>query len=92
MPGALPNSMVILKFRITSFLVARDPTATCRLQFLKLNEQSRGVGCIATGTFQSGNGFALASNDLFAPCDMTADHGQMVQDHVPVHVLHDSRG
>jgi hypothetical protein len=63
-----------------------------RLQFLKLKEQSLGVGCVATGTLQSGNDFALASNYLFARCDMTADHGQMIQDHVPVHVSHNSRG
>jgi hypothetical protein len=62
-----------------------------RLQFIKLKEQSLGVGCVATGTLQSGNDFALASNDLFAPCDMTVDHGQMVQDHISVHVSHDSR-
>jgi hypothetical protein len=61
------------------------------LQFLKLKKQSLGVGCVATGTLQSGNDFALASNYLFAPSDMTADHGQMFQNHIPVHVSHDSR-
>jgi hypothetical protein len=61
------------------------------LQFLKLKEQSLGVGCVATGTLQSGNDFALASNYLFAPCDMTADHGRMFQNHIPVHVSYDSR-
>ena len=57
-----------------------------RLHILKLKEQSRGVGCVAAGTLQSGNDFALVSNDLFAPCDMTADHGQMVQNCISVHV------
>jgi hypothetical protein len=33
---------------------------------------------LATGPLQPGNDFALASNDLFAHGDMTADDGQMV--------------
>jgi CRP/FNR family transcriptional regulator, cyclic AMP receptor protein len=61
------------------------------LHFLKLKEQSHGVGCVATGTLQSGNDFALVSNDLFDSGDMTADHGQMVQNCISVHVSHDSR-
>jgi hypothetical protein len=61
------------------------------LHFLKLKEQSLGVGRVATGTLQPGNDFALASNDLFAPGDMTADHGQMVEYHILVHASHDSR-
>jgi hypothetical protein len=79
--------MVILKFRITSFLVARDPR---RLAIaVPQTEGAIAWRRMCRNRRATGNDFALASNDLFAPCDMTADHRQMVQ--IPIHVSYDSR-